>query len=152
MNLNIYIRILLVTISVGKFTIIPLIFYPYFMTHDKNLLYILQSISVTGVGISGLYDLVNAFKCKKSNNDEKNCADSCILSIIYSGPFISVCWVINIITNETVTDEEYSISVYIILSYFFSLIFLVFLTIIGICFVCIKPNQINNLNNIKINN
>ena len=136
-------RIIMTTIAIGKFVMIGVVFSPYFMQHETNLLYILQVISATGVGLSGLYDLAYVLKCDTSV-DEKgrlNGVEQCILSTIYTVPFVTVCWMINIIRNETVTLEEYNISVYISLCYFFTLIILI---ILGLIICCCFLKKIKN--------
>ena len=130
-KLDYKLSILLISIAISKFIIIALVFSPYFIEHEKTNLYILQTISVTGVGLSGCYDLIGALNNEKYIVNERKFTSSCILFILYSVPFISVCWMINIITtNDNVTNEEYNISIYIAICYFFT----VFIIISGLCF------------------
>ena len=149
MTMKIFSRILMTAVAIGKFVIIGVVFSPYFMRHETNLLYILQVISATGVGLSGLYDLSYVLKCETSVEEKGklNGLDACILSTIYTVPFVTVCWMIHIIRNEPVTLEEYNMSVYISLCYFFTSTIVIVVLIFGcFCFLIVSSKKNKNKN------
>ena len=84
---------------------------PRLHAHTQSQLYVLQAISVAGIGIAGLHDLRHAVKSNPSTENKASLLDSCILSIVYTAPFVTV-------RNDAVTTEEYNVSVYIALTYF----------------------------------
>lgn len=125
--------IILLMVSVVKFAIIGTIFVPYLLTQN-SLLSKLQIVSTVGVGILGLQELFVVYK--QTITDVIQTIHT-ILAFIHIIPFVTICWMLNIVNSTTVSNDEYNMSVYIVVCFFSTHIWIIvscLLLLIRSCF------------------
>jgi hypothetical protein len=104
-------RVLLASLTIGRFATIGFVFAPYLSNADNTVLYVLQTISVAGIGIAGLRDLQSVVKPVRYEASSL----PVIVWIVYAVPFATVCAMLSFVAHEPVTTVEYDMSVYIAL-------------------------------------
>ena len=108
--------------------------------NEHKILYTLHIITTVGISLSVIIDfkeslnLCNEYKCIFNNGT----LNGHILLIVYIIPFITSCWIINIMRTENILDSTYNLSFLIVITYFGSLIITIMLVT---CFI-ISPSVV----------
>lgn len=142
-------KFMLCASSVFKYCILGIYVIPYLQVCSLGeQIHTLQLISTIGVGIAGLHDLFSICAPEKKS-ENTSCIDTCVLSIVYSTPFVCICWLIHMIRIGEMEPNDITISNYIIVLYFTTPIILISMLILSFlyttcaigtkkCYLCTK--------------
>ena len=125
--------------TIFKFCVIGLVISPYFYTSTINFgekLHICQIITTVGIGLNAISDLT-IFCATVEDKKFKNSLDC----IIYSVPTVSTFMIVHYMLNDNLSEIDYNISLWIVLTYFTMLgMFMLNIIIMGFYGFCCMKN------------
>ena len=132
--------------TIFKFCVIGLVISPYFYTVSNlgEKLHICQIITTVGIGLNALSDLT--ISCNINNDGSKSSLKSGLDCVIYSAPTVSTFMIVHSMLNDNLTETDYSMSLWIVLTFFTMLALFVLNMFIMCLYGCCCVKKVTTLN------